>query len=197
MCRGKERVQIGRPERPGKRGFPAAAESPMKAAPMSVLQRTTNMLATAKARMTEAAWSILEFHQNLIEPMPDSSRVPVVLSATYLSDDALNHDIGNLEKNFPATLSKASYAAILAARDALERNPDWQAVELAPDLHCEGLDNVLAQSTTWCTGNEILIVYRHLGLYLRVTEKHNCQASIELEVLQPSGLPFPAHTANS
>lgn len=184
-------MQDGGPERPGERGFPASAASSTKAAQMSLLQRSTNALATIKSRIAEAAWSVLEFHQNLIEPMQDTNRIPVVLGATYFSDDAQCHGIGNLEKNFPASLSQDTYADILAARGALERNSNWQAVELSPDLDCEGLDNAIGQSPTWRTGHEVLIVYRHLGLYLRLSDKHNCQAIIELEVLTPEGFSIP------
>lgn len=168
----------------------------MKATPMSVLQRATTMLATLKARMAEAAWTVLEFHQSVIEPMPDTKRIHVVLSPSYLSEDALNHDINILEKNFPASLSQSTVASVEAACAALERNPDWTSIELAPDLDCEGLDNAINQSTTWRTGSETLIVYRYPGLFLRVSDKHNCQASIELEVLNPNGLSLPTTRAN-
>lgn len=163
----------------------------MKAARMTILQRATNTLATLKARMAEAAWAILEFHQSIIEPMPDAKRIPIVLSASYVSDSALNHDIGNLEKNFPGSLSQGTMASVEAARAALERNPDWTTVELSPDLDSEGLDNAISKSPVWSTGSETLIVHRFPGLFLRVTDKHNCQATIELEVLDPDGRSFP------
>lgn len=121
-------------------------------------------------------------------------RITITLFACSPSDDAWNYDIDDIDARMLATISKATYEAIIAARAALDANPAWECIAVASDMECPKLDNVLDASTLWRTRSEEFLIYRLPGLYLRIQEKNNRQAEIEYEVSFPDGLSIPHPT---
>ena len=126
-----------------------------------------------------------------------SDRVAITLFGCNPSDDAWNYDINDIEAQHSATISKATYEAIIAARAALDANPAWESIAVESDIKCPRLDNVLDASGLWRTGSEKFLIYRLPGLYLRILEKSNRQAEIEYEVSFPDGLSIPHPTLSA
>lgn len=106
-------------------------------------------------------------------------RVAVRLSNTNLTEHAVDLvACDDAEETHKATISPAAFAALQAAQAVLDANPTFNAIHLSSDLECPTLDAALDAAAEWRTGTEELLLFRHGGLYLRITNRFNDAASI-------------------
>jgi hypothetical protein len=131
---------------------------------------------------------------------PDS--IAINLFGCNASDDAWANDLAPaLDAFHPASISQATYDAIVTARKALDANPTWECIAIASDMECKTLEEALDDAGLWHTGTEEFLICRFPGLYLRLLHKHNRQAEIEFEVAFEGGNSIPTphapHTAGA
>lgn len=120
--------------------------------------------------------------------MSDTNTVPIVLFGCNASDDAWAANLPpETDHRHQASISKQTYDAILAAKQALEANPCWDSIAVESDMDCKSLEDALNAADGWRTECENFLVYRFGGLYLRLLQKNNRQADIEFEVVRPDG----------
>jgi hypothetical protein len=120
-------------------------------------------------------------------------RVAVRLSDANLTEHAVNLvACDDVDEPHKATISPATFAAVQAAQAVLDANPTFDGIHLSCDLECPTLDAAIDNVREWRTGSEELLLYRHGGLYLRITNRFNDAASIEFDVRRPDGMPLVA-----
>jgi hypothetical protein len=116
-------------------------------------------------------------------PPADPEAVSLTLTNCNPSDDAYAAGLSDaVQKPHQASISLETMSAMVEAFDALKRHTGWEAIHLASDLAAPTLDTALEEAENWSTGNEVLIIYPHGGVTLRLTHKHNRQAEVEFTV---------------
>ena len=107
------------------------------------------------------------------------------------SDDAVNAMLPTrIYDAHQAQIPEHTYLSFKAARAFLDTDPNLESVHVLADMTCATLDDALDDAEYWKSGSEVLIVYRHSGVFLRLVHDDSRQAEVEFTVRDAAGHPL-------